>query len=161
MPDRYLELICLIARLNGRLQQVAKRELDDLGLQEISSLQGTMLLNMGRAALPVRILAQNGYYLGNHIFYTIKKMVSNGYLEEACLPADRRQKYVRISKKGLSLQERLTRLYLTFFHMTDHLESDRDMEQVIVLLRELERATFSTAQHKSVVAKIPARRTSV
>ena len=59
-----------------------------------------MLFNIGDAEMTVGELTLRGCYLGSNVSYNLKKMVENGYVEQARSPHDRRSVHVRLTPKG-------------------------------------------------------------
>src|ERR1041385_2893719 len=106
MTNGYLEVISLIERLHRHFLEVVKLELEGLGIHDINNVQGLMLFNIGEAEMTVGELTLRGCYLGSNVSYNLKKLVENGYVEQARSPHDRRSVHVRLTPKGRELRDR-------------------------------------------------------
>src|SRR5215216_8147547 len=108
MSDQpYLDLISLVERLHRHVLEVAKLELDGLGIHDINSVQGMMLFNIGDAEMTVGELTLRGCYLGTNVSYNVKKMVENGYLVQERSPHDRRAVHVKLSPKAQAVCQKM------------------------------------------------------
>jgi len=104
VPTPYYEAIQLIERLHRYFLDVLKVELDRKGIQDINNVQSMILHNIGDDELTVGELTLRGYYLGSNVSYNVKKMVENGYLDQARSVHDKRSIRVKLSEKGHDLR---------------------------------------------------------
>src|SRR4029078_5706068 len=111
MTNGYLEVISLVERLHRHFLEVVKLQLDGLGIHDINNVQGLMMFNIGDAEMTVGELTLRGCYLGSNVSYNLKKLVENGYVEQARAPHDRRSVHVRLTVKGRSLRDRLAEMH--------------------------------------------------
>src|SRR5436309_13082925 len=111
MTNGYLEVISLVERLHRHFLEVVKLELDGLSIHDITNVQAMTLFNIGDAEMTVGELTLRGCYLGSNVSYNLKKMVANGYVEQAQSPHDRRSVHVRLTPKGRALRDRLAEMH--------------------------------------------------
>lgn len=111
MTTPYYDAIQLTERLHRCFLDVVKLELDREGIQDINNVQCMILHNIGHDELTVGELTLRGYYLGSNVSYNVKKMVENGYLEQARSVHDKRSIRVKLSEKGKSLHDLLTAMF--------------------------------------------------
>jgi DNA-binding MarR family transcriptional regulator len=140
MLEGYLTVISLIERLHRHFLDVVKLELDRSGIRDINNVQSLMLFNLGDAEMTVGELTLRGCYLGSNVSYNLKKLVENGYVEQARSPHDRRSVHVRLAPKGRDLCGRLAEMHRR--HAEDLPQtaiSGPDLEQTAATLRRLER----------------------
>jgi DNA-binding MarR family transcriptional regulator len=140
MLEGYLTVISLVERLHRHFLDVVKLELDRSGIRDINNVQSLMLFNLGDAEMTVGELTLRGCYLGSNVSYNLKKLVENGYVEQARSPHDRRSVHVRLAPKGRDLCSRLAEMHRR--HADDLPQtaiSGPDLEQTAATLRRLER----------------------
>ena len=107
----YLESIQLIERLHRYFLDVLKVELDKHAVQDINNVQSMILYNIGDDELTVGELTIRGYYLGSNVSYNVKKMVENGYLDQARSVHDKRSIRVKLSDKGRELRDLISAMF--------------------------------------------------
>jgi DNA-binding MarR family transcriptional regulator len=140
MSNGYLQVISLVERLHRRFLEVVKRELVTLGIDDVSSVQGVMLFNIGDAEMTVGELTARDCYLGSNVSYNLKKMVENGYLAQERSAQDRRVVRVRLTEKGVALRDRLQTIYQRHAEMLKQFAvTDEDQQEAIVTLDRLDR----------------------
>ena len=83
MTEQYLAAISLIERLHRHFLNVVKSELDSSDIRDTNNVQATILFNIGDVEMTVGELTLRGCYLGSNVSYNLKKMVENGYVEQA------------------------------------------------------------------------------
>ena len=110
-PTPYYEAIQLIERLHRHFLDVLKVELDKKGIQDINNVQSMILHNIGEDELTVGELTIRGYYLGSNVSYNVKKMVENGYLIQERSVHDKRSIRVKLSEKGIELNNMLSDMF--------------------------------------------------
>jgi DNA-binding MarR family transcriptional regulator len=140
MTERYLAVISLIERLHRHFLDVVKLELDGSDVRDINNVQALMLFNIGDAEMTVGELTLRGCYLGSNVSYNLKKLVENGYVEQARSPHDRRSVHVRLTAKGRSLRDRLAEMHARHAErLSQYAITVSDLESAAVTLRRLER----------------------
>ena len=140
MTEWYLNVISLVERLHRHFLDVVKLELDRLGIRDINNVQSLMLFNIGDAEMTVGELTLRGCYLGSNVSYNLKKLVENGYVEQARSPHDRRSVHVRLAPRGRELCDRLAEMHQRHAeNLTPSTISAPDLEHAAVTLRRLER----------------------
>lgn len=110
MKNKYFDSIMQIERLHRLFLEVIDKELDAMGVQDVSNVQCFMLYNIGRNKLTVGEITNRGYYLGSNVTYNLKKMVEIGYIIQEASVRDRRSSHVRLSDKGIELYERFEKM---------------------------------------------------
>ena len=111
MTTPYYEAIQLIERLHRYFLDVVKVELDKKNIQDINNVQTMILHSIGHDELTVGELTLRGYYLGSNVSYNVKKMVENGYLDQARSVHDKRSIRVKLTEKGKELHEAISNMF--------------------------------------------------
>jgi DNA-binding MarR family transcriptional regulator len=101
----------LIERLHRRFLDVVKAELDRLKIDDVNNVQTLILYNIGEEQLTIGELTNRGYYLGSNVSYNVKKLVENGYLEQARAQHDKRSTRIKLSAKAITLCKKIDELY--------------------------------------------------
>jgi DNA-binding MarR family transcriptional regulator len=140
MTERYLAVISLVERLHRRYLDIVKLELDCADIRDINNVQALMLFNLGDAEMTVGELTLRGCYLGSNVSYNLKKLVENGYVEQARSPHDRRSVHVRLTAKGRALRDRLVEMHRRHTEtLAKNAIAADDLESTGTILRRLER----------------------
>ena len=139
MTEEYLAVISLIGRLHRQFLEIVKLELDGADIRDINNVQAVMLFNLGDAEMTVGELTLRGCYLGSNVSYNLKKMVENGYVEQARSPHDRRSVHVRLTPKGRELRDRLVAMHRRHAELLQCAITAPDLEHAAATLRRLER----------------------
>ena len=139
MTEEYLTVISLIGRLHRQFLEIVKLELDGADIRDINNVQAVMLFNLGDAEMTVGELTLRGCYLGSNVSYNLKKMVENGYVEQARSPHDRRSVHVRLTAKGGALRDRLVAMHRRHAELLQCATTAPDLEHASATLRRLER----------------------
>ena len=139
MTEEYLAVISLIGRLHRQFLEIVKLELDGADIRDINNVQAVMLFNLGDAEMTVGELTLRGCYLGSNVSYNLKKMVENGYVEQARSPHDRRSVHVRLTPKGRVLRDRLVAMHRRHAELLQCAITAPDLEHAAATLRRLER----------------------
>lgn len=117
MEVSYLETLGLIERLNVRLLDVVRDELERHGIRTINNVQALMLFNLGDEQLSAGQLRSRGCYLGSNVTHTLKKLVALGFLVHEKSESDHRLILVRLTKEGMRVRDILRNRF------EDHLKS--------------------------------------
>ena len=140
MSDDYFQVILLIERLHRQFLDVVKLELDALRVHDVNNVQALMLFNMGDAEISVGELTMRGYYLGSNVSYNVKKLSESGYLVAERSMHDRRSIRVRLTPKGRTLRDRLSRMLNRHIEMLEQTQiTDTDLQRAAATLQQLER----------------------
>ena len=139
MTEEYLAVISLIGRLHRQFLEIVKLELDGADIRDINNVQAVMLFNLGDAEMTVGELTLRGCYLGSNVSYNLKKMVENGYVEQARSPHDRRSVHVRLTPKGRELRDRLVAMHRRHAELLQCATPAPDLEHAAATMRRLER----------------------
>ncbi|MAI63268.1 MAG: MarR family transcriptional regulator [Alteromonas sp.] len=140
MTTPYYEAIQLIERLHRYFLDVVKIELDKKNIQDINNVQTMILHSIGHDELTVGELTLRGYYLGSNVSYNVKKMVENGYLDQARSVHDKRSVRVKLTPKGKDLHQAIDDM---FRRHEDNLEgtplTNEKLSDLSDTMRKLER----------------------
>ena len=140
MIEGYLAVISLVERLHRHFLDVVKLELDGSDIRDINNVQALMLFNIGDAEMTVGELTLRGCYLGSNVSYNLKKLVENGYVEQARSPHDRRSVHVRLTAKGQGLRDRLAEMHRRHAErLSQSGIAAPDLDSAAMTLRRLER----------------------
>jgi DNA-binding MarR family transcriptional regulator len=136
----YYEAIQLVERLHRYFLDVVKIELDKKNIQDINNVQTMILHSIGHDELTVGELTLRGYYLGSNVSYNVKKMVENGYLDQARSVHDKRSIRVKLTEKGRELHALIDTMFIT--HETNLIGtplSEERLKETSETLKMLER----------------------
>ena len=97
------ELITLVERLHRRFLDLVRLELQKNGIRDINAVQALVLTNIGEDEVLVRDLIERGYYLGQNVNYSIRKLVDYGYLEQQRDEHDKRSVRVCLTDQGKAI----------------------------------------------------------
>lgn len=140
MTTPYYEAIQLVERLHRYFLDVVKIELDKKNIQDINNVQTMILHSIGHDELTVGELTLRGYYLGSNVSYNVKKMVENGYLDQARSVHDKRSIRVKLTEKGRELHALIDTMFIT--HETNLIGtplSEERLKETSETLKMLER----------------------
>lgn len=132
----------LIERMHRRFLDVLRIELTRHGINDISPVQAMMLANIGEEEISVRDLIERGYYLGSNASYNLKNLVDGGYVDRQASERDRRAARLKVSVKGRTILDALTKLNIQMTEPILKQEGDAregDIEIAYRTLRRLER----------------------
>ena len=138
MTEEYLAVIPLVERLYRHFLNVVKLELDSSDIRDTSNVQAMILFNIDDAEMTVGELMLRGCYLGSNVSYNLKKMVENGYVEQAQSPHDRRSIHVKLTPKGHALRDRLAEMHRRHAVELQQVITAAELRQVAVALGRLE-----------------------
>src|SRR5215470_7783703 len=110
MLKNYLDLISLVERLHRRFLEIVKIELASLQNHEINSVQALILFNIRNEEVRIGELSERGFYLGSNVSYNVRKLVDTDYLEQERSVHDRRSHTVRLTPKGRSICDLLSKM---------------------------------------------------
>jgi len=86
---------------------IVKLELDVLGCVDINCIQALILMNINENVVTIGEVLSRGYYIGSNASYNLRKMISNGYVNQTPSDYDKRAAYLKLTSKGLNLYEKL------------------------------------------------------
>lgn len=133
-------MILLIERLHRRYLDIVRIELNKLGIRDINAPQALLLANIGDTEILVKDLLDRGYYLGQNVNYSIRKLIEYEYLNQTRDAHDKRAIRISLTEKGRKL--------VPIIREIDHLNkgsvlqeplSEQDIEQVCSTLKKVER----------------------
>ena len=139
MTEEYMAVISLVERLHRHFLNVVKLELECSDIRDTNNVQAIMLFNLGDAEMSVGELTLRGCYLGSNVSYNLKKLVENGYVEQARSPHDRRSTHVRLTPKGHALRDRLAAMHRRHAESLQCVITAPDLEHTAATLNRLER----------------------
>ena len=138
MTEEYMAVISLVERLHRHFLNVVKLEVDSSDIRDINNVQATILFNLGDAEMSVGELTLRGCYLGSNVSYNLKKLVENGYVEQARSSHDRRSTHVRLTPKGRALRDRLAAMHRRHAESLQRVITAPDLEHAAATLGRLE-----------------------
>lgn len=138
MKQVYTESILLIERLHRRFLDVVKAELDRLKIDDVNNVQTLILYNIGDEQLTIGELTNRGYYLGSNVSYNVKKLVENGYLEQARAQHDKRSTRIKLSEKAINLCKKIDELYQRNIDVLSKEAKEEDLVSLNKTLIQLE-----------------------
>jgi DNA-binding MarR family transcriptional regulator len=140
LPQITQELPRLIERMHRRFLDVLRIEMTRHGINDISPVQAMMLANIGEEEISVRDLIERGYYLGSNASYNLKNLVDGGYVDRQASERDRRSARLKVSTKGRTILDALSRLNTMMAEPLLKQEAEaHELEATYRTLRRLER----------------------
>ena len=139
MTEEYMAVISLVERLHRHFLNIVKLELECSDIRDTNNVQAIMLFNLGDAEMTVGELTLRGCYLGSNVSYNLKKLVENGYVEQARSSHDRRSTHVRLTPKGHALRDRLAAMHRRHAESLQRVIAAPDLEHAAATLGLLER----------------------
>lgn len=121
MKNSYFESVIMVERLYRLFLDVIKAELHNISVLDINNIQCLVLYNIGTEKMFIGEIAGRGYYLGSNVFYNLRKLIKNQYVDHMPCVDDRRFNYIKLSPKGLDLFHKIDALLKSH---SDHLEKD-------------------------------------
>ena len=156
MTEEYMAVISLVERLHRHFLNVVKSELDSSYIRDTNNVQAIMLFNLGDAEMTVGELTLRGSYLGSNVSYNLKKLVENGYVEQARSPHDRRSTHVRLTPKGHALRDRLAAMHRRHAESLQCVITAPDLEHTAATLSRLERFWVHVSDKASPFSRLVA-----
>lgn len=141
VEKRYFDALQLIERVNARLLEVIKDELDRRREKKISTVQALLLFNLGDRTLTAGELRARGCYFGSNVSYNLKKLVEAGYIEQERNHIDQRSVLVRLTPKGERVHAMLAELFTRHAKSLEAASDVKagDLEATNTALKRLER----------------------
>ncbi|MGO1117728.1 MarR family winged helix-turn-helix transcriptional regulator [Rhodovibrionaceae bacterium A322] len=133
----YREIIRIVERMHRRLLDVVRVELMRLGVEDVSSAQMVMLLNIQGNEVSVRDLIERGYYLGSNASYNLKQLLEAGYITRSASQRDKRAARISLSEKGAELCDELRKV--EEIHAGLIVRNEEDVAELEVTFRNLRR----------------------
>ena len=119
---------------------VIKHELDKSHYTDITAIQALILLNIGNNIITIGEVISRGYYIGSNASYNVKKLTNTEYIEAIQSEYDKRAMNLKLTKKGLSLCEKLEKSIQNHFDMAEKDKKIKlDMQSGLEFLKCLER----------------------
>ena len=156
MTEEYMAVISLVERLHRHFLNVVKLELECSDIRDTNNVQAIMLFNLGDAEMTVGELTLRGCYLGSNVSYNLKKLVENGYVEQARSSHDRRSAHVRLTQKGRALRDRLAAMHRRHAESLQRVITAPDLEHAAATLSRLERFWVHVSDKASPFSRLVA-----
>lgn len=86
---------------------IVKLELDILGCVDINCTQALILMNINENVVTIGEVLSRGYYTGSNASYNLRKMITNGYVNQTPSDYDKRAAYLKLTPKGSDLYDKL------------------------------------------------------
>ena len=71
VANTYGEITRFVERLHRHYLDVIRYELSKLGIDDINAVQALLLMNVQETEIPIRELADRGYYIGSNLTYNV------------------------------------------------------------------------------------------
>ena len=111
MKENYFKLIMMVERLRSIFSATMSVELDRMNIRDLTNVQSILLYSIGDGCISVADIKNKKHYSGSNVSYNLRIMVENGYLKQEQCEHDLRINYVKLSKKGFKLYEKLDELF--------------------------------------------------
>jgi DNA-binding MarR family transcriptional regulator len=136
MKNKYLELVSLIQSAYGKYRRRIDRELELLGIDDVSNIQASLLFLIGAQQAPVIQAKIQGRYLGFNISNIIAGLVKNQYVYRERYSNDQRVNTISLTDKGLRLWHSLKEMHDRDIDLQQ--EAEHDLQHSIWTLRQFE-----------------------
>lgn len=110
MEKSYIDSIMLCDRLHKLFLAIIRKDLEDMGIEDITPVQALIVYNVGRQTLKVAHIQNHRLHAGTNISYNVRKLIARDYLMVCEQERDRRATYVSLSEKGLLFLKNLEAL---------------------------------------------------
>lgn len=107
MKNECVEFAMLSERVYRTFLDLIKHELDSAGIIDINPIQAAVLLNIDENTITMSEVMSRGYYMGSNASYNLKKMISNGYIDQIQSNYDKRTSFLKLTDKGRNLLDSL------------------------------------------------------
>ncbi|MFW1678393.1 MarR family winged helix-turn-helix transcriptional regulator [Pontibacter sp. JAM-7] len=137
----FLDCMRLIERLHRRILDLLKLRLDSLGYTDVNSVQALLMHNISDREMTAGELRTRGYYLGSNVSYNLKKLVSNGYINQVRSEHDQRSVRISLSDKGKAIHDLVQEMFdkqLDQINAEDVM-NDTSFSQLSSQLKEIEK----------------------
>ena len=117
---------------------LVRHELDIAGAIDINSIQAFILLNIDDNTVTLGEIVSRGYYVGSNASYNIRKMISNGYINQLQSHFDKRTSYLQLTDKGKKLLQNLKMKILEYTKSFESKAKEKnDLYKVSIILRNV------------------------
>ena len=118
---------------------IVKLELDALGCADINCTQALILMNINENVVTIGEVLSRGYYTGSNASYNLRKMITNGYVNQTPSDYDKRASYLKLTPKGVALYEKLdSALQKHAKALEDNFKNKADVTKGLEFLKKLE-----------------------
>ena len=136
--------ICIrdsIERLHRRILDLLKLRLDSLGYTDVNSVQALLMHNISDREMTAGELRTRGYYLGSNVSYNLKKLVSNGYINQVRSEHDQRSVRISLSDKGKAIHDLVQEMFDKQLEQinAEHVMNNTSFAQLSGQLKEIEK----------------------
>jgi len=107
----YIDFILSMDRIFKSFLNLLKKELINLNITDINSIQGLIIYNLGHESMNTTELISRGYYTGSNVSYNLKKLIELGYIEQNQSETDKRSYIVRLTNNGLKLLQVVEKIF--------------------------------------------------
>ncbi len=137
----FLDCMRLIERLHRRILDLLKLRLDSLGYTDVNSVQALLMHNISDREMTAGELRTRGYYLGSNVSYNLKKLVSNGYINQVRSEHDQRSVRISLSDKGKAIHDLVQEMFDKQLEQinAEHVMNNTSFAQLSGQLKEIEK----------------------
>lgn len=107
----YLELGVTIDRLRQAWHDTISDELERLAIQDLNSVQASLIHSIGDAKIPAGDLRRRRLYVGTNPSYNLRQLAAAGYLSCDAHETDRRIKIISLTDKGQAVRSAMRHLF--------------------------------------------------
>lgn len=134
----YLQTIQVIEKLSKALPEAIKKELEHLGIFDITGVQAMILYRIHDQSVHIGEVTKHRLYQGANPSYNLKQLVKNGYLTKSKDCFDARASFVSLSEKGWSLWEVLDMAIVSQVNiLTSAGIDDNIMREILFILNKI------------------------
>ena len=119
---------------------IVKQELDASKYTDVTAPQALLLLNMNENVVTIGEVLTRGYYIGTNASYSIRRLVKAGYITSEKSDYDKRNTYLKLTPKGLTLCSKIENALEEHIKLTEKKSKNKiDLNFGLDFLKRLER----------------------
>lgn len=128
---------------------IVKQELDASKYTDITAPQALVLLNMNDNVVTIGEVITRGYYIGTNASYSIRRLIQAGYLASEKSEYDKRNTYLKLTPKGLTLCSQIENALDEHIKLTEKKSKNKlDLTFGLDFLKRLESFFLDILHHR-------------
>jgi DNA-binding MarR family transcriptional regulator len=152
MKNTYYTLITKIEKIHRMFLETLKREIENLNLKDISSVQASIVYNIGEEQVNINTLMSREYYLGSNVNYNLRQLLDHNYILEQRGCYDRRHTIVFLSAKGIALYKNLTDVFDEHEKMLAKMDmNEPQLKSILSNMKQIEEFFIQVPNNKKFV----------
>ena len=120
-----MDFYTILEQTHKSFLDLMKHELEAIDANNLTPIQGFIILNIGNGNVSLSELVLKRGYSGSNASYNIKKMVSGGYVKQIPSPHDKRSFLLTLTEKGKYIFNKLQSSMNTHAQKFERIIKDR------------------------------------